>query len=51
MDLHFGAIDTTNVNKREGEERDNQKISKHISNIASILKMSTYAWGMHGHVT
>ena len=37
MDLHFGAIDTTNVNeKREGEERDNQKSSKQFKYIKYI---------------
>ena len=32
-DLRFGAIDTTNVKEREGEERDNQKSSKQFKYI------------------
>ena len=45
MDLRFGAIDMTNVNKREREKKETIRKALSSSNIASILKRSTYAWG------
>ena len=51
MDLRLGAIDTTNVNNREGEkERQSEKFQT-FSNISNKLKGSTYAWEIHEHVT
>ena len=50
MDLRLGAIDTTNVNNREGEKERQSEKSQTFSNISNILKRSTYAWEMHEHV-
>ena len=50
MDLHFGAINTTNVNKRERGKKETIRKAPNSSNIASILKKE-YVWmGMHEHV-
>ena len=38
MDLHFSAIDMTNVNKREREKTETIRKAPTSSNIASILK-------------
>ena len=38
MDLSFGAIDMTNVNKREGGKKETIKKAPNSSNIASIMK-------------
>ena len=51
MDLRLGAIDTTNVNNREGEKERQSEKSQTFSNISNILKESMYAWEMHEHVT
>ena len=51
VDLRLGAIDTTNVNNREGEKEIQSEKSQTLSNISNILKESTYAWEMHEHVT
>ena len=48
VDLRLCAIDTTNVNNREGEKERQSEKSQTFSN---ILKRSTYAWEMHEHVT
>ena len=37
-DLRFGAIDTTNVNKRERGKKETIRKAPNSSNIASILK-------------
>ena len=51
VDLHFGAIDTTNVNKKERErERDNLKNIRQFKNIKIYWIENTYAWGMHERV-
>ena len=51
VDLRLGAIDTTNVNNREGEKERQSEKSQTFSNISNILKKSMYAWEMHEHVT
>ena len=38
MDLHFGAIDMTNVNKRERGKKETIKKAPNSTNIASIMK-------------
>ena len=38
VDLRLGAIDTTNVNRKERERERQSEKSQHISNIARILK-------------
>ena len=45
MDLRFGAIDTTNVNKRERGKKETIKKAPNNSNIASIMKKGVR---MHG---
>ena len=51
VDLHFGAMDTTNVNKKERErEKDNLKNLKQFKYIKIYWIENTYAWGMHEHV-
>ena len=37
-DLRFGAIDMTNVNKRERRKKETIKKAPNSSNIASVLK-------------
>ena len=45
VDLHFGAIDMTNINiKKRKRERQSEK-SQYISNIASILKIEYVCMG------
>ena len=51
VDLRLCAIDTTNVNNREGEKERQSEKSQTFSNISNILEGSTYAWEMHEHVT
>ena len=38
MDLRLGAIDTTNVNNREGEKERQSEKSQTFLNISNILK-------------
>ena len=38
VDLRLGAIDTTNVNRKERERKRQLEKSQHMSNITSILK-------------
>ena len=45
MDLRFGAIDTTNVNKREMGKKETIKKAPNNSNITSIMKKGVR---MHG---
>ena len=49
MDLHLGAIDTTNINIFRGRKREEQ--SEKSQAIQIYEKESTYAWEMHEHVT
>ena len=49
MDLHLGAIDTTNINIFRGRKREEQ--SEKSQTIQIYEKESTYAWEMHEHVT
>ena len=51
VDLHLGAINTTDVNNREGEKERQSEKSQNFSNISNILKRSTYTWEMYEHVT
>ena len=52
MDLCFGAIDTTNVNKFKGRRREEQLEKSQAVQIYQIYgKESTYLWEMHEHVT
>ena len=45
VDLHLGAIDTTNVNRKKGRERkDNKKVLSNIKYTKYIEKKV----GMHG---
>ena len=50
MNLHFGAIDTTNLNKRERGKKETVKIAPNSSNITNILKKEYVCMGMHEHV-
>ena len=50
VDLHFGAIDTTNVNRRERGKKETIRKAPNNSNIASILKKEYVCMGMHEHV-
>ena len=52
VDLCLSAIDMTNVNRKRcrKKKRQSEKLLNN-SNIASILKWSTYVWEMHEHVT
>ena len=43
--LHLGAIDTTNVNRKERERGRQSEKSQHISNITSILKIDHVCMG------
>ena len=45
VDLHLGAIDTTNVNRKEREKERQSEKSPHISNIASTLKIEYVCMG------
>ena len=38
MDLRFGVVDMTNINKRESGKKETIRIAPNSSNIASILK-------------
>ena len=49
MDLHLGAIDTTNVNRFRGRKREEK--SEKSEAIQIYGKESTYVWEMHEHVT
>ena len=49
MDLHLGAIDTTNINIFRGRKREEQ--SEKSQAIQIYEKESTYAWEIHEHVT
>ena len=52
MDLHLGAIDTTNVNKIErGKKEIIRKAPKQFKYNKYFEKKRTYAWEMHEHVT
>ena len=51
VDLNFGAIDTTNVNKRERGKKETVKRVPNSSNIASILKKEYVCMGRYEHVT
>ena len=53
MDLRFGIVDMTNINKREsGKKETIRKVLTHFKYSKYIeKKKSTYAWGMHEHVT
>ena len=52
VDLHFGAIDTTNVNRKRGKDRETiRKVPKQFKYNKYIEKESTYAWEMHEHLT
>ena len=52
VDLHLGAIDTTNVNRFRGRRREEQSEKSQAIQIYQIYeKKSTYAWKMHEHVT
>ena len=44
-DLRFGAIDTTNINRKERERKRQSEKSQHISNIASISKKEYVCMG------
>ena len=51
VDLRLGAIDTTNVNKKRGREKETiRKVPKQFI-IVEYVKRNTYAWRMHEHVT
>ena len=45
MDLRFGAIDATNVNKRERGKKETIKKAPNSSNIASIMKKEYICMG------
>ena len=45
MNLHFGAIDTTNVNKRERGKKETVRKAPNSSNIASIMKKEYVCMG------
>ena len=44
-DLRLGAIDMTNVNRKERKRERQSEKSQHISNIASILKIEYVCMG------
>ena len=45
MDLRFGAIDMTNVNKRERGKKDTIRKAPNSSNIVSIMKKEYVCMG------
>ena len=52
MDLHLGAVDTTNVNRFRGRRREDQSEKSQAIQIYQIYgKESMYACEMHEHVT
>ena len=51
VDLHLGAIDTTNVNRFIGRKREEQSVESQAVQIYQIYEKSTYAWEMYEHVT
>ena len=49
--FRFGAIDMTNINKRERGKKKTIRKAPNTFQIASILKIEYVCMGMHGHVT
>ena len=51
MDLHLGAIDTTNINKREwGKKETIRKVPKQFKYNKYVEKKVRMHGGMHEHV-